>query len=146
MIAVIRPSAWELPLFLHVLGAVVLFGGVAALVVVSFAGLRVAEHAPMLRRLAFVTTLVLVWPAYVVMRLGAQWVLSREGLDGSPPGWVGYGFAVSDGGIIVLLLLTLFGWLAVRRRPRVAPVFAWLSALYLVALGVAWWAMSVKPG
>jgi hypothetical protein len=146
MIAVVRPGPWELPLFLHVLGAVLLFGGVASLVVVSFAGLRIAEHAAMLRRLAFTTMLALVWPAFVLMRVGAQWVLSREGLDKNTPGWVGVGFAVSDGGVVVLLVLTLLGWLALRRQGRTAAVFAWVSALYLVALGVAWWAMSTKPG
>ena len=146
MLAIVRPTSWEFPLFLHVLGAVVLFGGVASLVVVSFAGLRIAEHAAMLRRLAFVTMLVLVWPAYVVMRVGAQWILSREGLESNSPDWVGVGFAVADGGVVVLLLLTLLGWLALRRQPKAAPFFAWLSAIYLVALGVAWWAMSAKPG
>ena len=45
MIAFLRPDAWDFPLFLHVLGATVLFGGVATLAIVSVAGLRVAEHA-----------------------------------------------------------------------------------------------------
>jgi bacteriorhodopsin len=146
VIALVRPDSWDFPLFVHVLGAVALFGGVATLVLLSFAGLRIPEHAPLLRTLAFRTMLMLVWPAYVVMRVGAQWILSREGLDNAPPGWVGFGFAVSDLGIVVLLVLTLLGWLALRRRPGVAPYFAGLASLYLVALGVAWWAMSAKPG
>jgi hypothetical protein len=146
MLAALRPDAWDLPLFLHVLGAVLLFGGIASLVVLSFAGLRNAEHAALLRRVAFATMLGLVWPSFVLMRICAQWILSREGLDKSSPGWVGVGFAVSDGGVVVLLLLTLLGWLALRRQGRAASGFAWLSAVYLVALVVAWWAMTTKPG
>lgn len=144
MIAALRPDAWDFPLFLHVLGAVLLFGGTASLVIVSYAGTRIPEHAPMLRSLAFKTTLLVVWPAYIVMRVAAQWILTREGLDGDPPTWVGFGFAVSDVGILVLLLLTFLGWFA-RRRARAGVFLAGLSAVYLVALGVAWWAMTAKP-
>jgi len=145
VIAALRPDAWDFPLFLHVLGAVLLFGGSASLAVLSIAGLRIPEHAVLLRVLAFRTTLIVVWPAYLVMRVGAQWILSREGLEDNSPGWVGVGFIVSDAGVVVLLLLTLLGWLA-RRRPRAGTWFAGLSVLYLVALGVAWFAMSAKPG
>jgi hypothetical protein len=79
------------------------------------------------------------------MRLGAQWVASNEHLDKNPPGWVGVGFAVSDAGIVVLALITLLGWLA-PRRPRAGTFLAGLSILYVIALGVAWFAMSAKPG
>ena len=145
MIAALRPDAWDFPLFLHVLGAVLLFGGVSSIAVLSIAGLRVPEHARLLRGFAFRTMLLLVWPAYVLMRVAAQWILSREGLDKNTPGWVGVGFVVSDAGLLVLLVLTLLGWLALR-RDRLAPWFAGLAVLYLVALGVAWFAMSAKPG
>ena len=145
MIAFLRPDAWDLPLFLHVLGATVLFGGVASLAIVSFAGLRIPDHAELLRRLAFYTTLVLVWPAYIVMRVGAQWIVGKEHLDKNSPGWVNVGFIVADGGLLVLLALTLLGWLALK-RPRVAPWFAGLAVFYIAALGVALFAMSAKPG
>jgi hypothetical protein len=145
LIAFIRPDSWDFPLFLHVLGATVLFGGIASLAIVSLAGLRVPEQALVLRRLAFRTTLFLVWPAFIVMRVGAQWIVSREHLDKDSPGWVVAGFIVADGGVILLLVLTLLGWLAVR-RPRVSPWFAGLALLYVLALGVAWFAMSAKPG
>jgi hypothetical protein len=133
------------PLFVHVLGATVLFGAVLAVTTLAVASRRFVEHGELLRRLAFTLTLVGVWPAYIVMRVGAQWVLSHEGLDDNPPGWVGVGFAVSDAGILILLVLTLLGWLGVRRA-RAGTWFAVLAALYLVALGVAWFAMSAKPG
>jgi hypothetical protein len=145
LIALVRPDSWDFPLFLHVLGAALLFGGVASLAVVSLAGLRLSGHAVLLRTLAFRTTLFLVWPAYILMRVGAQWILSREGLDDNSPDWVGVGFIISDAGIVLLLALTLLAWLALRRT-RVAAIVAGLSLLYLVALVVAWWAMTAKPG
>jgi hypothetical protein len=145
MIAALRPDAWDFPLFLHVLGAVLLFGGTASIAIASLAGLRIPEHAALLRKLAFRTTLLVVWPSYIVMRVAAQWILNRENLDKDSPGWVGVGFLVADGGLVVILLLTLLGWLALRRA-RLGPWFAGLSVVYLVALGVAWFAMSAKPG
>jgi hypothetical protein len=145
VIALVRPDAWDFPLFVHVLGAIVLFGGVGSVAVLAVAALRYDAHAAMLRRTAFATTLLVVWPSFVVMRVGAQWILSREGLDKSPPDWVNWGFAVSDVGILVLALITLLGWLA-RRRPRAGTFLAGLTVLYLLALGVAWFAMTAKPG
>jgi hypothetical protein len=133
------------PLFLHVFGAIFLFGGVAAVTILAFAALRDNTNAVLFRRTAFVTTLLVVWPAYIVMRVGAQWVLTDEHLDKHSPGWVGVGFAVSDAGILVLALITLLGWLS-PRRPGAGRFLAGLSVLYMVALGVAWFAMSAKPG
>jgi hypothetical protein len=132
------------PLFVHVLGATLLFGALLAVTTLAYASTRIEAQGPMLRRLAFTVMLAGVWPAYVVMRIGAQWVLSHEGLDNDPPGWVGVGFVVSDVGILVLLALTVLGWLGLR-RPRLGGWFAGLASIYLVALGVAVFAMSAKP-
>lgn len=132
-------------LFLHVLGATFLFGDVLAVATLTIASLRVAQHQLLLRRLSFLVVLVGVLPSFVLMRVGAQLVVTAEHLDKHSPGWVGVGFAVSDAGIIVLLLLALTSWLSLR-RPAAARWAAGLSVLYLVALGVAWFAMSAKPG
>ena len=146
MIAFLRPDSWDFPLFVHVLGAMALFGGVATVVMLSFAAQRIPAQAVFARRVAFTTLILVVWPAYVVMRVGAQWIYSKEDLDAHVPSWVGVGIAVGDGGALVLLALTVLGWLALRRKPGVARYFAGLASLYLLALGVAWWAMSAKPG
>jgi hypothetical protein len=58
---------------------------------------------------------------------------------------IAVGVGVGDAGIVVLLVLTLLGWL-VQRRPRAGTLFAGLAGSYLVALGVAWWAMTARPG
>jgi len=152
MLALLRPDSWDFPLFLHVLGAVVLFGAVASVALLTIASLgREPVAAALLRRVAFTTMLVAVWPAYVLMRVGAQWILSKE-YPGDLPDWAAVGLGISDAGILVLALLTLFTWLGYRGtrpeqpRPRSATVAAGLAALYLVALGVAWFAMTAKPG
>jgi hypothetical protein len=145
MVAIVRPEAWDFPLFVHVLGAIVLFGAVGCVALLAIAALRYDGQAALLRRTAFATTVLLVWPSYVVMRVGAQWILSREGLDKVTPSWVNYGLAVSDAGILILAAITLLGWLA-PRRPRTGKFLAALSVLYLIALGVAWFAMTAKPG
>jgi len=134
----------DAPLFVHVLGATLLFGALLTVTTLGFASVRIVQHGPMLRRLAFTTMLAVVWPSYILMRVGAQWVLSHEGLDKNTPGWVGVGFLVSDVGIVVLLVLTLLGWLGLR-RPRAGTWFTGLAGIYLVALGVAVFAMSAKP-
>ena len=147
MIAYVRLDAWDLPLFVHVLGAVVLFGGVASVAILSFTAQRMPAQAEFARRTAFVTLLAVVWPAYIVMRVGAQWIFGKEDdLITGTPTWLAAGIAVGDGGALVLIGLTVLGWLALRRRPSLGRYFAGLAGLYLLALGVAWWAMSAKPG
>ncbi|HEX9597941.1 MAG TPA: hypothetical protein VF963_01070 [Gaiellaceae bacterium] len=133
------------PLFLHVLGAMSLFGDVATVTILAYAALRKPEFAAILRRLAFTVTLLGIWPSFIAMRIGAQWVARHEGLANSNATWIGIGFGISDGGVIVLALITVVAWLALR-RPRAGPYLAGLATLYLIALGVAWFAMSAKPG
>ncbi|HEX7310426.1 MAG TPA: hypothetical protein VF232_04545 [Gaiellaceae bacterium] len=146
MIAALRLDSWDFPLFVHVLGAMALFGGVGAILLLSLAGQRMPEQAVFARRTAFVTLLAVVWPAYVVMRVGAQWIFDKEDLDPDMPTWISTGIVVGDGGALVLIALTVLGWLALRRKPSVARYFAGLAGVYLVALVVAWWAMTAKPG
>jgi len=146
MLALIRPDDWNFALFLHVLGAMFLFGGVGAVALLAFASRRVPGHAELTRRVAFVTLLAVVWPAFILMRVGAQWIYSKEDLDPELPNWMAVGVAVGDGGVVVLLVLTALGWLALRRKPKAVSYFAGLASVYLVALVVAWWAMTAKPG
>ena len=86
----IRPSSWDLALFVHVAGAMLV---VAALVVaVSVLGLAwraEGDERRKLTRFGFFTLLCAAIPAYIMMRTGAQWVLSKEGLDDSDATWIG---------------------------------------------------------
>jgi hypothetical protein len=132
-------------LFLHVLGAFLLFGSVLAVAILAYAALRVApERAQLLRRVGFWTTLGVMVPAWIVMYVGGFWVLGHEGLDKATPDWVTAGARIADAGAVLVLLLLVGGWLSIR-RPRLGPWIAGIAAVYLVALAVAWFFMSGKP-
>jgi hypothetical protein len=142
MLALIRPDAWNLPLFLHVLGATVLFGTVGVVAVAGFAIRRSTNHQLLLARVAQRTYMLGVIPAYILMRVAAQWIDSKEFPNGGEPGWVGVGFLVSDAGAILLIIVGIL--LAVRRQ-RILFAVPLLTGLYVIALGVAWVSMSGKP-
>ena len=71
MLAIVRPDSWNLPLFLHILGATVLFGTTAVLAIAGFATRTHGEHEKLLWRVAVRTFLFGVLPAYILMRVGA---------------------------------------------------------------------------
>jgi hypothetical protein len=148
MVAAIRPDAWNLPLFLHVLGSTLTFGATITVAILGFAALRAdAERAVFLRRLVFRVAVIVLLPSWILMRAAAQWIDSKEFPHGHEPGWVGVGFFVTDIGALVVLILLILAWLAARRpQSRVAPVVPWLASVYVVALAAAWFAMSAKPG
>ena len=134
-------------LFLHVLGASTLFGGLIVFVTLAVVGRR----RPDVSRLLFRTWLWLILPAFIVMRVAAEWVLSSEKKDLpglGDKGWVGVGFFVADFGAILLLIIGIASFVAARRGGggRAATVAVAVGALYLIALAVAVFAMSAKPG
>jgi hypothetical protein len=143
MVALVRPDSWNLPLFLHVLGAAVLVGAVAATAIAA----GKSGGSLVLRRVALGTIVALVIPAWILMRIAGEWMNSREDIPGDP-GWLGTGYIVGDAGVIVLLLSVVFGWLSVRKPDRGWPArtVTALAVLYLAALLVAMFAMSGKPG
>jgi hypothetical protein len=143
----IRPSSFDFPLFLHVLGAMVLTGSVLTSLVASYAGWRRPDLSP-LRRASFWSLLAVGIPAYITMRGGAQWIYSKEGFSGhGDPTWVGIGFLIADLGLLVLLVTIGFAfWWKRSGKGVAARVVAGLSTLYLVLLAVAWLAMSGKWG
>jgi hypothetical protein len=151
MVAVVRPDSWNFPLFLHVLGAILTAGGTAAVIVVGFGALArrpgAPEQAQLLLRIAFRTLLFVVIPSFILMRVAAQWIQSKEYPD-EAPNWVGVGFFVTEPGLLVLIPLIVVAGIAVRRRSvgRLATAVPVLASIYLAALAVAWWAMSAKPG
>ena len=130
--------------FVHVLGALALFGGALTVAIVSLAALRIPAHALLLRRIAFWTTLVLVVPAWILMYFGGYWLLSHEGLDESTLGWAEAGIHLAEVAAALTIILLILSWLA-RRRPRLGPWLAGVATLYALALAVAWFFMSAKP-
>ncbi len=148
ILATTRPDSWALPLFLHVFGAMALAGGMTAVTVLAWAGLRRPERAALARG-AFWATLAVAVPSWIVMRGAAEWIYSREGYDGhNDPNWIGVGFGVSDVGLLVLLVTTglAFWWSRRGGEGWQGRVIAVLAPFYLGLLAVAWWVMSAKPG
>ena len=144
MIAFSRPF-W--PLFLHVLGAMTLVGAVFAVAIASWVSWRRPGIA-VLARAAFTTLAAVAVPAYLVMRLSAQWIYSKEGFSGNDdPTWLGIGFVVGDMGLLLLLVTTGFAfWWKRKGKAAAGRTVAVLSSVYLVLLGIAWMAMSGKWG
>jgi hypothetical protein len=148
--AAVRPDAWNFPLFLHVLGAMVLVALLATAAVVLVVALRSDDRAPAVR-LAFRVLLIGAIPAYLVMRVGAEWIASKEDLTDSDASWIGIGYGVGDGGALFLLVMTVLAGIASRRARKGGQPTAlvrWttgLALLVIVAYGVALWAMASKP-
>jgi hypothetical protein len=149
VLALSRPTEWNFPLFLHVLGAMVLVG--ALLTAVS--AFAYARGDARFLRLGYWTLLAVGLPSYIVMRIGAEWIADKEGFndEGAPePAWLGIGYIVADAGALLLLISLILGGIGVRRLRdgkgagllRATMVIA---LIVLVAALVAVWAMSGKP-
>jgi hypothetical protein len=133
-------------LFLHVVGAMTLFGAVLAVAILGWVAWR--KPLPLLARSTFWTLLVVAIPAWVVMRAGAAWISSKEGYPSSGgPTWLKLGMNVADVGLILLLVSTgLAYWWQKSAKPVAGRIVAGLATVYLVLLGLAWFAMSAKWG
>jgi hypothetical protein len=147
-LAAIRPDSWNFPLLVHVLGAMVLMGLLAALLVVLVASLRGGDRVAALRW-SFKLLLFGSIPAYLVMRVGAEWVLDEENVP-DDVSWVGIGYMVADTGLLILIVLSILAGVGARRAATggASGMVRWasaLTALLLVGYAVALWAMTTKP-
>lgn len=146
LLADIRGDGVNLPLFVHVFGAMVLVGAVTAAVVTQLAPVGPAR-AETLRRFSFLTLLLVGIPAYVVMFAGSAWVYSK-GYDDLPdePTWIGIGFATREGGGLLLLIATVCAGIASwKSKSGLARASGIVAAIALAGWIVAIWAMSAKP-
>ena len=148
VLAAIRPDSWNFPLFLHVLGALILVGGTLT----AAAALAFARGDNGLLRLGYWSLLAVALPGYIVMRIGAEWTYSKEGLDDAPddPAWVGIGYVVADAGALLLLIALVVGGIGVYRLRSdrgsgLLKASLGISVLLLAAYVVAIWAMGAKP-
>ena len=140
-------DSWNLPLFLHVLGAMVLVGAATAAVVAQLAPGVVTGDGDRMRRFSFRTLLFVALPAYIVMRVGAEWMYSKEfGDTDDDPTWIGIGYITADLGALLLLIALITAgiasWKSKRGLGKAAGV---ITALALIGWIVAVWAMGAKP-
>jgi hypothetical protein len=150
MLAAVRPDSWNFPLFVHVLGAMVLVGGL----VTSASSLAFAKGDVKLLRLGYWSLLAVSLPGYVVMRIGAEWIYSKENWDDVPddliPAWLDIGYGIADAGALVLLIALVVGGIGVYRMREgkgagLLKVTMVLAFILLAAYVVAVWAMAGKP-
>jgi hypothetical protein len=149
ILATIRPDDIDLALVVHVLGAIVLVGGLTTTVSAAALGWR-GELAAL--RLSYWTLLAVALPGWIVMRIGAQWVYAKENWDEveNEPAWLGIGYVTADIGLPLFLIGLILGGIGVRRAKTgggtgLLKASAVIAALLLAAYVVAVWAMGGKP-
>jgi hypothetical protein len=155
VLAAVRPDSWNYALLLHVLGASVLVGAlVTAVAMQALAWGRESVGGAMFARLSFRALLFVAVPAWFVMRIGAEWIYSKEKWADVPnePDWIGIGYITAEPGGVLLLVAVVLGGVGARRLAqnrgsdilvRSASV---LTVVVLAAYLVALWAMTAKPG
>jgi hypothetical protein len=149
IVAAIRPDSWDFPLFLHVLGAMILVGGLLA----GVSSLAFARGDVRFLRLGYWTLLAVSLPGWILMRAGGEWIASREGWtkEGVPtPTWLDIGFLLADVGGLILLVSLIVGGVGVYRLRQgkgsgLLKATLVLAFILLAAYVVAVWAMAGKP-
>jgi hypothetical protein len=151
LLGVVRPDDWNFPLLLHAFGAMTLVGALA-LATASLAAAWNTGSAP-LTRLGFRALLWAAVPAWILNRVGAEWIADKEGLNtDDAPNWIEIGYMVSDPGLLLLIVATVLAGIGARRAARgtgsaatLDRVAAVLLAISVVAYVVAVWAMTTQP-
>ena len=145
-----RPDSINLALLVHVLGAMVLVGGLVTAAGAAIIGWR--DEGAALRRFAYWTLLAVALPGYIVMRVGAEWTYNKEHLDSLPddPTWVGIGYMTADAGGLLLIIALILGGIGVRRSRNgggsgLLKASSVLATILVAAYVVTIWAMGAKP-
>lgn len=148
LFATVRADEENLPLFIHVLGATILVGGLLTAATI----LALARGDARSLRLGYWTLLAVSFPGWIIMRIGAQWIYSEGGWDDLPedPTWLGIGNFVADLGGLILLVSLVVGGIGVYRLRAdkgsgLLRATMILSLVLLAAYLVAAWAMAGKP-
>ena len=150
LIAAVRPDSWNFPLFVHIVGATVMVGGLLT----CGSALAFAKGDAKLLRLGYWSLLAVSLPGYVIMRIGAEWIYAKENWDDVPdeliPAWLEIGYIIADAGALVLLIALVVGGIGVYRMREgkgagLLKVTMVLAFILLAAYVVAAWAMAGKP-
>ena len=116
ILAAVRPDSVSLALFVHVLGAMLLVGALAVVVIAIFRGRRDPERAVALTRFGLRAIPWGVLPAYIVMRVGAQWVEAVQDYpDDFDPNWIGIGYVTADIGLLLTLVSLVLAAIGLKK-------------------------------
>jgi hypothetical protein len=102
-------------------------------------------------RLGYRSLLLGVLSAWVLVRVRAEWIASKEHLTDANLSWLDVGFTTADLGLLAIVIATALAGLAARRAARARPPAGLsrgssvLVSLLLIAYLVAVWAMTTKP-
>lgn len=148
LLATIRPDDQNFPLFLHVAGATILVGGLLT----GASTLAYARGDTKFLRLGYWTLLAVALPGLVLMRIGAQWIYTKQGWDEveDEPAWIMIGGVTADiGGVLFLVSLAVGGFGVYRLREGkgegLLKATMVIGLVLLAAYVVAAWAMAGKP-
>ncbi|MBA2504414.1 MAG: hypothetical protein H0V29_00550 [Thermoleophilaceae bacterium] len=123
-------------LFLHILGAGLLVGAL----------LTAAVTVRTSSRLAFKVLVLAALPSYVLMRIAAEIVRSKQNLD-DEVAWIGIGYMTSETGFLLLVAATITAYLTQKRTDAggLGKATMVMSLLVVALYTVAVWAMTTKP-
>jgi hypothetical protein len=150
VLAIVRADEVNVPLFLHVLGAMVLVGALT-LTVTSLVGAGRTENLPLSTRLAFRSLLWVGLPAFIVMRVGAQWAANKEGIEDLDVTWLNIAYPIADFSLLLLIAAIIVTGLGAKRAKRdgtksgLSTAGMVLAVILVVLYLIAIWAMTTKP-
>jgi hypothetical protein len=149
-----RPDDVNVPLTLHVLGAGLLVGTLIAVATAILIGWRSTADgdAVGLTRFGLRTLLLGVFPAYLLMRIGAQWTEAAEDLPEvvEDSAWIGIGYITADAGAVLILISMILSGIGLRKLRSggglgLGRAVGVISLILVAAYVVAVWAMAAKP-
>ena len=149
-----RPDDVNVPLTLHVLGAGLLVGTLIAVATAILIGWRSTAEgdAVGLTRFGLRTLLLGVFPAYLLMRIGAQWTEAAEDLPEivEDSAWIGIGYITADAGALLILISMILSGIGLRKLRSggglgLGRAVGVISLILIAAYVVAVWAMAAKP-
>jgi hypothetical protein len=145
-----RSDSIDLALLVHILGAMVLVGGLLTAATAGIVGW--SDESGALRRFSYKTLLAVAFPAWIVMRVGAAWVYSEEHLDDvkEDPTWIGIGFTTAEGGGLLLLIALILGGIGLRKSRSgggtgLLKASSVIATILVAAYVITVWAMGAKP-
>ena len=151
VLAAIRPDSVNLPLTVHVLGAMLLVGALAAVGSAILIGWRSSDRALGMTRFALRAVPYGVLPAYVLMRIGAQWTEAEQDYpDDFEAAWIDVGYITADIGALLIVVSLILAGIGLRKLRGggglgLGRAVGIISLVLVAAYVVAVWAMTAKP-